>query len=94
MEKTKELIECVPDKLESIEDKNNLLYLRAGSKISEVDLVIDCTGRENELSDKLTKQNYNFVKGDIELYGGKWDEELDRFIASQGNYCQKKLPVN
>tara|TARA_Y100001954_G_scaffold190680_1_gene204867 strand:+ start:3251 stop:4795 length:1545 start_codon:yes stop_codon:yes gene_type:complete len=80
--KTKELIRCVPEKLFSVSHKVNSLELKTENEQLEVDLVIDCTGRFNDLSTKLLKGEHTFVEGDITLYGGQWDEELGRFIVS------------
>ena len=80
--KTKELIRCVPEKLSSLSHISNSLELKTDTKKLEVDLVIDCTGRFNDLSSNLFEEECDFVEGDITLYGGQWDEDLGRFIVS------------
>lgn len=89
--KTKELIRCVPEKLFSLSHKGNSLELKTEIGQLEVDLVIDCTGRFNELSAKLLKDEHTFIEGHITLYGGQWDEELGRFIVSPRFLEERKI---
>lgn len=79
---TKALIECVPEKLMSFSHEANVLKLVTRTKRLESDLVVDCTGRSNPLSASLLQAEYDFVKGDLVLYGGRWDDRLDHFVAS------------
>ena len=53
--------------------------------------MIDCTGRFNDLSATLLKDEHTFVEGDITLYGGKWDEDLGRFIVSPRLLEERKI---
>jgi len=90
--KTKELIRCVPEKLSSLSHKTSSLELKTENEQLEVDLVIDCTGRFNDLSATLLKKdNHVFVEGDITLYGGQWDEDLGRFIVSPRFLEEKRI---
>ena len=68
--RTKELIECIPEKLVSLEHKKGKLELKTENASFAVDIVIDCTGRFNKLSNSLLGRDFDFIEGDICLYGG------------------------
>ncbi len=76
------LLRMVPDRLVSLAQQPDLIELNTTTESLEVDLVIDCTGRLNQLSSKLLQDGYKFVEGDILFYGGLWCPEQDRFTAS------------
>ena len=80
--KTKELIKCIPEKLSSLSHTADILELKTENEQIDVDFVIDCTGRFNDLSTTLLNDGHTFVEGDITLYGGKWDDDLGQFIVS------------
>ncbi|MEM9074204.1 MAG: hypothetical protein AAGE52_37270 [Myxococcota bacterium] len=80
--RTKSVIRCVPDKLTSLSHREGALTLIAGDECFEVDKVVDCTGRFNSLSSRLLRSDYEFVEGDVALWGGQWDRELDQFVVS------------
>jgi len=89
--RTKELIKCIPDKLLSLTHKSNSLVLKTENAQVEADLLIDCTGRFNSLASTLLEKDYDFIKGDITLYGGQWDEDQERFIVSPRELGSKKI---
>ena len=89
--KTKNLIKCVPSKVEFLEHKEQKVNLKTKTDDLTVDLLIDCTGRLNNLSRKLLKGEYEFVQGDITLFGGMWNDELSRFTVSPRELKAKNL---
>ncbi|MEM8486456.1 MAG: hypothetical protein AAF564_12975 [Bacteroidota bacterium] len=88
---TKARITCVPEKLVSLAHKADLLALTTEMTCLEVDLVIDCTGRANALSETLLLNNYAFLKGNVVFYGGHWDEDLDQFVISPVSHTARKI---
>lgn len=80
--RAKSRIRCVSHKLLSLSHEADSIELRAGSERFEVDLVVDCTGRCNELSLALLRDEYEFVEGDVVFRGGQWDERMEQFIDS------------
>ncbi len=90
-EDAKNKIRCVPEKLVSLSHKIDSINLRTSNESLDVDLVIDCTGRFNELSSLLLQGEFEFIEGDIVLYGGRWDEILDRFVDSPRTLEAKRI---
>ncbi len=80
--RTKALIHFVPHRLDSLTHREEFLELTAGSERLEADIVVDCTGRINELSTLLLQGEYEFIQGNIVLLGGQWDERQDQFVLS------------
>ena len=89
--RTKALIQFVPDRLDSFSHGEEALELTAGGERLEADIVVDCTGRFNELSALLLQDQYEFVQGDIVLHGGQWDERQDSFVLSPRYLKGKKV---
>ena len=79
---SKALIRCVPGKLVSVSHKEDSLELTLESERLDADIVVDCTGRLNALSNVLLREEYEFIEGDIVFCGGRWDESQDGFVAS------------
>lgn len=76
------LIRHVPADLSSLSHTQDSLRLTAGSEQLDVDMVVDCTGRFNELSAALLRDAYEFVEGDVAFHGGQWDANQERFVTS------------
>ncbi len=81
-EQARALIERIPARLDSVTHGTMSLELVADGERFEADLVVNCTGRSNDLSAKLRAEEYEFVLGDIVFQGGKWDDWEDRFVLS------------
>ena len=84
-------ISCIPERLASVSSRESSLELTAGMERLECDLVIDCTGRSNPLSARLLQREYEFVHGDVVLYGGRWDEDSEQFVASPRSLDERRL---
>ncbi|NRA47064.1 MAG: NAD(P)-binding domain-containing protein [Oligoflexales bacterium] len=87
----RKLIKIVPDKLISIAHKPKKVEITSHASVLAVDLVIDCTGRYNQLSSSLLKDEYEFVEGDIVFYGGCWNEGLERFASFTRTLKSRRL---
>ncbi|MEO1170728.1 MAG: hypothetical protein AAFX94_01580 [Myxococcota bacterium] len=91
----KSRIECSADRLLSVEDTGESLELQAACVILRTrlrcDLLVDCTGRANPLSETLLQRSYEFVEGDITFYGGQWDDRLEHFVASPRLLRQRRI---
>lgn len=80
-----------PEKLVSLSHKDDSIELKTCTQNLDVDLVIDCTGRSNILSSELLQNEFEFIEGNIVLYGGQWNEELDHFIPSPCRLSARRI---
>lgn len=88
---TKDLIQCIPEKLSLVKNIDDRLKLSVNNKEIEVDIMIDCTGRYNEFSNSILKKEKEFIKEDISFFGGFWCEKYDRFVTSEKTVLNKKV---
>ncbi len=79
---TRQRIKFTPEKLVSLSHQEDCIKLSTRNQQLDVDIMIDCTGRSNTLCSELLQSQFEFVEGDIVLYGGQWDEELGSFNNS------------
>ena len=90
--KRKNSFNVFPEKLLELTHKGKSLELKTDKEeIIKADLVIDCTGRSNQLASMLKDKQYEFVKGDLSFYGGHWDDALDRFVVKARKLIDRNL---
>ncbi|MEM1434265.1 MAG: hypothetical protein AAGG11_09445 [Pseudomonadota bacterium] len=89
--RTKALIRCIPHRLDSLTHGTEAIALSAGSVQIEADIVVDCTGRCNELSAALLQREHDFVRGDVSFHGGQWDDQQDRFVLSPRHLRNQRI---
>ncbi|MEM6818589.1 MAG: hypothetical protein AAF578_07345 [Pseudomonadota bacterium] len=79
---TKARIQCFPEKLSGLSHKGDFVELTVGEQRLPADIVVDCTGRSNRLGAQLLRDEYEFIRGDVVLLGGQWDETEDSFVPA------------
>ncbi|MEM6789959.1 MAG: FAD-dependent oxidoreductase [Myxococcota bacterium] len=90
-ERAKELVTVVPEHVRSISSRDGAIRLETATANHEADVVIDCSGRFNSLSDALLRGRYEYVTADIGFYGGRWCDRAKCFVGLPKRHPDRRI---